>query len=121
MSLLVSHPDYIQNVFQSKSFRNRPLGGTVLVPLYNRITGNQTSLGFSSRNGPDWEKHRSVGNKAILHPKVISASATHINNFADLKLVTPIKEALKKNKKGKVNAKYSITVNWDSLFISLYF
>ena len=104
MTLLVSHPDHIQYIFQQKSFRNRPVGGgTILVPLYNRITGTQTSLGFTSRNGSDWEKHRSVGNKAILHPKVISASATHINDFADKKLVTPIKETLKNNKKGMSN------------------
>jgi cytochrome P450 len=102
MTLLVSHPDHIQNVFQAKSFRNRPVGGSVLSPLYKRITGTETSLGFTSRNGPDWEKHRSVGNKAILHPKVVSASAEHINNFADKKLVSPIKDSLKNSKKGKI-------------------
>jgi cytochrome P450 len=104
MTLLVSHPDHIQNVFQAKSFRNRPVGGSVLSPLYKRITETETSLGFTSRNGPDWEKHRSVGNKAILHPKVVSASAEHINNFADKKLVTPIKDSLKNSKKGIVDA-----------------
>ncbi|RUS22042.1 cytochrome P450 [Endogone sp. FLAS-F59071] len=80
-SLQTTDLEVCKHILTNNKYWYRP-ATLFLEYCYGRVTDGKGIHGIVNRNPPDWEKHRSIANKALLHPKANARFVVDMDDHA---------------------------------------